>query len=63
MAREVRRELAQSTIASKSQEALRLQLEANKVEHKQQSRQERDALRDYKRAVARARAKAKHRGR
>jgi hypothetical protein len=62
-ARELRRELAHGNITSKAQEAMRLQLEANKMEHQQESRQERNALRDYKREVARARAKAKHRGR
>ena len=63
MAREVRRELAQGNIPSKAQEAMRMQIEVNKVEHKQQSREERDALRAYKREVAHAKAKAKHRGR
>ncbi|MEO8607883.1 MAG: YjdF family protein [Chloroflexota bacterium] len=63
MAREIRRELAENNVSSRAFEAMRLQLEANKVEHKQQSRGERDALRNYKREVARARAKAKHRGR
>lgn len=63
MAREVRRELSQVGVVTRAQEAMRLQLEANKTEHKQQSRRERTALRDYKRMVAREKAKAKHRGR
>lgn len=63
MAREVRRELSQVGAATKAQEAMRLQLEANKSERQQQSRQELDALRDYKRDLAREKAKARHRGR
>ncbi len=62
MQREVRRELAQAGITSKAQEAMRLQIETNKQQRQQQNRAERDALRDYKRTVAREKAKARHRG-
>jgi hypothetical protein len=61
--REVHRQVAQRGIGSKAQEAMRLQIEQNKQERIQISRKQRDTLRSYKREVARAKAKAKHRGR
>ena len=60
--REVRRELAMPGISTKSQEVMRLQLEQNKQERQIVNREARDELRDYKREVAREKAKAKHRG-
>jgi len=63
MQREVRCELAQGGISSKSQEAMRLQTENNKQQRQQENRIERDALRDHKRTIAREKAKARHKGR
>jgi hypothetical protein len=62
MQREVRRELARDGLTSKAHEAMRLQIEARKQEHKRESRAEREALKDYKRELARQKAKARHRG-
>jgi hypothetical protein len=61
--REVRRELAQAGISTRSQDAIRLQLEQNKQERRQESRQQREEHKAYKRAVAREKAKARHKGR
>jgi len=63
MAREVRREVANEHLTSKAQEAMRLQLEANKVEQRRETRQHREALRDYKCAITRLKVKQEHRGR
>jgi hypothetical protein len=60
--REVQRQVAQAGISTKAQEAMRQQLEQNKQTRVEESREQRDALRAYKREVARAKAKAKHRG-
>ncbi|HEX2905925.1 MAG TPA: YjdF family protein [Phototrophicaceae bacterium] len=60
--REVRRELSQLGIATKAQEALRLQLEHHKHERQQENREEREAQQTYKRALAREKAKARHKG-
>src|SRR6185436_235107 len=62
MQREVRREIERLGITSKAQEAMRVQIESNKVERKQQSREERDAERERKRQIAREKARQKHRG-
>lgn len=62
MQREVRRELAQVGMNTKAQEAMRLELEAAKKAREAVSREERDAKRDYKRALALQKAKDKHRG-
>ncbi|MBI5928860.1 MAG: YjdF family protein [Chloroflexi bacterium] len=61
--REIRRELTQPGITSKSHEAMRLQIEQNKHLQSRHSREEREAEREHKRAIARAKAKARHRGR
>jgi hypothetical protein len=63
MQREVRRELARDGLTSKAREAMRLQIETRKQEHKRESRAEREALKEYKRGIAREKAKARHRGR
>ena len=60
--REVRKQVAQQGIASKAQEAMRLQIEQDKQSRHQTSREQREAVREHKREIARARAKAKHRG-
>jgi hypothetical protein len=46
-----------------AQEALRQQLEAHKQERRMQTREEREARQEYKRALKRQQAKARHRGR
>jgi len=60
--REVRKTMAAAPLSTKAQEAMRVQIEHNKQERKIQSRANRDAEREYKRQVAREKAKAKHRG-
>ncbi len=62
MQREVRRELSQTGVTTKAQEAMRLQIESRKRIRREDKREQRDALRDHKRAVAREKARAKHRG-
>ena len=61
--REVRQQIAEQGIPSKAHEAMRLQIEQNKQQLTQVSREQRDALREYKREIAREKAKARHRGR
>lgn len=60
--REVRRQVAQQGISTKAQEAIRLQIEQRKEERAEITREQRDAQRAYKREIARAKAKARHRG-
>ncbi len=60
--RDIRRELRQVGITTKAQEAMRLQYEANKHERQLQSRAQREAERAHKRAAAREKAKARHKG-
>jgi hypothetical protein len=61
--REVRRQLSQQVVVSKAQEALRLQIEQDKRERKQNRREEREARRAHHRETTIAKAKARHRGR
>jgi hypothetical protein len=61
--REVRRQVAESGITSKAHEAMRLQIEQNKQQAIQHHRQQREVDKTYKREIARAKAKARHRGR
>lgn len=60
--REAGRKTKESGISSKAQEAMRLQIEQNKQERKEVSRQRREEIADYKRQKAREKALAKHRG-
>lgn len=60
--REIRQAVLEQGVLSKAQEAMRLQIEQNKIERKADSKAERDAERERKRELARAKAKAKHRG-
>ncbi len=62
MQREVRRMMVEPALSTKAQEAMRVQIEHNKQERKAVSRANREAERDYKRQVAREKAKARHRG-
>ncbi|MEP7287164.1 MAG: YjdF family protein [Chloroflexota bacterium] len=60
--REVRKQIAQQGITSQAHDAMRLQIEQNKQSASIVNREQREALREYKRDVARAKAKARHRG-
>jgi hypothetical protein len=62
MQREIRRELARDSLTRKAHEAMRLQIETRKQEHRRESRAERETLKNYKRELAREKAKARHRG-
>lgn len=61
--REVRRQTAEVGISSKAHEAMRLQIEQNKQVSAHRRREERGENRVHKREIARAKAKARHRGR
>ena len=61
--REVRQQIAQQDMPSKAHEAMRLQIEQNKRQSVQFSRERREALRDRKHEIERNKAKARHRGR
>jgi hypothetical protein len=60
--REISREMDARGITTRSQEAMRLQIEAGKQIRHEDSKEQREALRLHKRAVAQTKAKAKHRG-
>ena len=60
--REVRQQIAEEGIPNKAHEAMRLQIEQNKFQSTQVSREQRDALREHKREVAREKLRARHRG-
>jgi hypothetical protein len=60
--REAARANAERGISTRAQEALRLQLEAQKQQRRVRSRVEREAFAGRKRAIAREKAKANHRG-
>ena len=60
--REVRQQVARQGLATKAQEAMRLQIELGKQTRQQATREERDAKREHKREMARARARDRHRG-
>lgn len=62
MQRQVRREVVREGVSTKAQDAMRLQIEQSKQVHHEISREQRDAQRTYKREVARAKAKARHKG-
>lgn len=61
--RVIRNQLLQTSISTKAQEAIRLQIEQNKRFSHERSREDREALQKHKRVVARAKAKARHKGR
>lgn len=60
--REAGRKTKESGISSKAQEAMRLQIEQNKQERKEVSRQRREEIAAYKRQKAKEKALARHRG-
>jgi hypothetical protein len=62
LAREAARAMAQRGVSTKSQEAMRLAIEERKSETRVQRREERDAERARKRAIARSKALKRHRG-
>lgn len=57
------KELKQNPVSTKSQEAIQLKLEEQKVERRITSKANREANRQKQRAIAREKAKQKHRGR
>ena len=60
--REIRPQMASYDVSTRSQEARRLQIEANMQARHAITREETQIRRDHKREVAHARAKARHRG-
>ncbi len=60
--REIRHEMQHTDIPGKAHDAMRLQIESNKRGRRISSRAERDAIRQHKRDVADAKAKARHKG-
>jgi hypothetical protein len=56
-------ELRQSPLSTKSQEAMRLQLEQGKEERRQISKAEKEERRERNRKIAQEKARQKHRGR
>jgi hypothetical protein len=63
MAREAAKEMRKTGVNTYAQQALQLEYEARKKEKKMISREKREAMKEYKREIARQKAKAKHRGR
>lgn len=62
LARLAARELERQGVSTYAQTAINLERESRKLERKVTSREERDALKDKKRQLTVAKAKAKHRG-
>lgn len=62
MQREVKHAAKAAPINTQAQEALRLQHEQNEQERKKSQRDKRDALRDYKRKVAKEKTQKRRRG-
>jgi hypothetical protein len=63
LARQVAREMQKTGVSTYAQQALKLEYEHRKRERQVLSRQQREELKERKRAIAREKAKAKHRGR
>jgi hypothetical protein len=61
-ARQAAREVAERSISSKAQEALKLELEHRKLERRQLSKAQREQHEAYKRQIRILKRKAKHRG-
>jgi hypothetical protein len=61
-AREAARASAERGVGTQAQEAMRLEIERHKAERKVETKQERAAAADRRRALAVARAKERHRG-
>lgn len=62
MQREARKQVNQTGIGTKSQQALKLQHEENKKERKAKSRQEKEALEERKFQLKQQKKREKHRG-
>ena len=60
--REVKKQMQFQGIGTKSQQALKLQQEQNKIEHKQHSKAEREAKKQRQFDLRQAKKKEKHRG-
>ncbi|NOU87514.1 DUF2992 family protein [Paenibacillus sp. LMG 31460] len=63
LSRIVAKEMKQRGASSAAQEAIKLDLDLRKQVRKIQSREQKEALKELKRDIARMKAKAKHRGR
>lgn len=61
--REVRKQIQNIGVATKSQQALKLQQEQRKTEHKVMSRQQREAEKERRFELKQQKRKEKHRGR
>ncbi len=62
MQREISKQLQTSGVGTKAQQALKLQQEQGKMERKIQSREQRDAEKEFKFNLRQEKRKAKHRG-
>ena len=62
LAREAAKEVSQKGVGTAVQQALQLQLESRKKEKHVVTRQQKEAIKEQKREIARKKAKAKHRG-
>jgi hypothetical protein len=61
-AREAARASAARGVSTQAQEAMRLEIERHKVEHQEETKQERETASAQRRALAVARRKERHRG-
>ena len=61
--REVKKQIQNAGIGTKSQQALKLQQEEGKLERKKRSREEREAEKEFQFELKQQKRKAKHRGR
>ncbi len=62
MQRQAAKAISETGIGTKAQQALKLQYEANKQEHKKRSREERDAEAERQFQLRQEKKKARHRG-
>jgi hypothetical protein len=62
LARQVMKEASAPPVSTKAQEALQMQMEANKKEKQVQSKQQRLEQQERKRLISRQKAKQRHRG-
>ena len=60
--REAKKQMQSQGIGTKSQQALKLQQEHNKIEHKQRSKAEREAKKQHQFDLRQAKKKQKHKG-
>jgi hypothetical protein len=62
MQREVRKEVYEAGLGTKAQQAMKLQIEANRKEHQEKSREQREQEKAVKYMMKREKRKEKHRG-